>query len=141
VRHPGSSSERCHLSQPVSFVARIKVHQVVAVRNIANARGFPVRIVTQVFENVFAGADRNVKIATASKTLSFNLQFTASATIFSPAHAVILAIVARTIRDSYKVHDALTFAQPVWNNLKIWVLIADHDCLCIIQNRIDTIYH
>jgi len=99
------------------------------------------RTVTQVFENVFVDADRNLKIVTVSKTLSLNLQFKSSPTIFSPAHAVILAIVALTIRNSYKVHDALTFAQPVWNNVKIWVLIADHDRLCIIQNRIDTIYH
>jgi hypothetical protein len=54
---------------------------------------------------------------------------------------VILAIFAPAISDSYEIHQNLAVAQPLSHAPEVRILVADHDRLSVIQNRIDTVDH
>src|SRR5437016_5040038 len=65
----------------------------------------------------------------------------ASILSFLPADTIVLPIFAPAIRNSYEIHHALVIVQALQDSLELRILVADHDCLGMIQDRIDSVDH
>ncbi len=58
-----------------------------------------------------------------------------------PTDAIILAILASMLGNADEVHHALIIAQVLGHTLKVRVIGANHNCLCMTKNRIDILDH
>jgi len=60
---------------------------------------------------------------------------------YSPADAIILAILASRVGNPNEIHYALMSAQALEHAMKVGVIIANHDRLRVIKNCIDILDH
>src|SRR5690348_10316241 len=58
-----------------------------------------------------------------------------------PANAVIVAIVAPVVADADEIDDRLSIAQFAGNLSEVRIVIADNNCLRMVENGVDVINH
>src|SRR5438445_8053793 len=72
---------------------------------------------------------------------AFEAVFESWPTPCSPTDAIILAIIAPSIDDSYKINQELTVTQTLGHFVEVRIFVADHDGLSVIQHCVDVVDH
>src|SRR5216683_5427777 len=72
---------------------------------------------------------------------AFEAVFESWPTPCSPTDAIIVAIIAPSIDDSYKINQELTVTQTLGHFVEVRILVADHDGLSVIQHCVDVADH